>query len=73
MKRPDGPRVLLLELSESTSSKGTVYLSGYCGAAKVLGFKSTEVDKYGCPHWELFVAEPETPRHRPVAREDDHA
>jgi hypothetical protein len=34
-RRPDGHRVLLLELSERTSAKGTRALSGWLGTARL--------------------------------------
>jgi hypothetical protein len=51
------PRVLLMRLSCRTSSKGTEYLSGYLGAARVVAFKAREPDKFGNEQWELFVSE----------------
>ena len=45
------PTILFLELAERTSGKGTVYLSGFCGKAKLVGFRAKEPDKYGNPVW----------------------
>ena len=52
-------RVLLMTLSERTSAKGTAYMSGFLGKARVVAFKAKEPDKFGNEQWELFVSEPE--------------
>jgi hypothetical protein len=69
-----GPRVLLMTLSERTSTRGTAYMSGFLGRARVVAFKAKEPDKYGNKQWELDVHEPpakndsdQAPRH-PAAR-----
>jgi hypothetical protein len=54
----NGGRVLLMTLSQRTSAKGTEYLSGWLGKARVVAFRSKEPDKYGNPQWDLFVGEP---------------
>jgi hypothetical protein len=54
-----GPRVLLMRLSIRESSKGTPYLSGFPGCARVVAFKSKEQDRWGNEQWEVFVSEPE--------------
>jgi hypothetical protein len=54
-----GPRVLLMRLSIRASAKGTEYLSGFLGCARVVAFKAKEPDKYGNEQWEVYVAEPE--------------
>jgi hypothetical protein len=54
-----GPRLLLMQLSERTSAKGTAYLSGWLGKARLVGFKAKELDPYGNPQWEIYAAEPE--------------
>jgi hypothetical protein len=59
LKRQDGSKVLLLRLSERVSKNQHLYLSGWLGAAKVVGFKSKEQDKYGNDQWEIFVSTPE--------------
>jgi hypothetical protein len=51
-------RVLLMMLSEKTSAKGSLYMTGWLGKAKVVAFKSREPDKYGNEQWEVFVATP---------------
>jgi hypothetical protein len=56
--RQDGPRVLILRLSERTSSRGNVYLSGYFGAARLIGFKAAENDRFGNEQWEIYAVEP---------------
>jgi hypothetical protein len=54
-----GPRVLLMTLAERTSGKGNVYLSGWLGKARLVGFKSKEPDRYGNEVWEIYAQEPE--------------
>jgi hypothetical protein len=49
------PRVLLMRLSIRESAKGTPYLSGFLGCARVVAFKG----KFGNAVWEVFVAEPQ--------------
>ena len=56
-----GPRVLLATLSVRTSGKGTAYLSGWLGKARVVAFAG-EPDKHGNATWDLFVSEPEPRR-----------
>lgn len=50
-----GDRVLLLELRERTSAKGTRYLSGWLGRASVVAFLDREADE---PTWQVFVSTP---------------
>ena len=71
-----GPRVLLMMLSERTSAKGTAYLSGWLGKAKLVGFKAKEPDRYGNEVWEIYAQEPEpksdsdqAPPQQPATRE----
>lgn len=52
-------RVHLMTLSVRTSGKGTEYLSGYLGKARVVGFMG-EPDKYGNLTWNIYVSEPES-------------
>jgi len=68
-----GDRVLLMTLSERTSAKGTSYMSGFLGRARVVAFKSKELDKYGNPQWELFVSEPEPRPEQPSGFRGDRA
>jgi hypothetical protein len=53
-----GPRVLLMTLSERISERGNVYLSGWLGRARLVGFKAKELDRYGNEQWEIYAAEP---------------
>jgi hypothetical protein len=52
------PKVLLMTLWERTSARGTRYLSGFLGKAKLIGFKG-EPTADGTPTWNLFVQEQE--------------
>jgi hypothetical protein len=52
-------RVLLMRLSCRTSSKGTEYLSGFLGCARLVAFKGKEPDKFGNSQWEVYLSEPE--------------
>ena len=61
-----GTRVLLMQLSERTSAGGNRYLSGWLGKASVVAFQAEAPDKFGNPVWEVFVAEPQPRRPRPV-------
>jgi hypothetical protein len=53
------PRVLLMTLAERTSGKGNVYLAGWLGKARLVGFKAKEPDRYGNEVWEIYAQEPE--------------
>lgn len=55
--RPE-PKVLLMQLSERVSGKGTRYLSGFLGKAKLVGFLDQEPDKFGNPQWSVYASEP---------------
>ena len=55
--RPE-PKVLLMQLSERTSAKGTRYFTGYLGRAKLVAFLDQEPDKFGNPQWSVYAAEP---------------
>ena len=50
--------MLLMQLSERVSGKGTRYFTGYLGKAKLVGFLDPEPDKYGNPVWSVYAAEP---------------
>jgi hypothetical protein len=52
------PKVLLVKLSQRTSGKGTIYLSGWMGSARLVGFLDKEPDKNGDPVWNVYAAEP---------------
>jgi hypothetical protein len=57
--RSDGPRVLLVKLTQKRSAKGTTYLSGWMGAARLVGFLGREPDKDGNQVWCVYAAEPQ--------------
>ena len=61
------PKVLLTTLTERTSAKGNVYLAGWLGKARVVGFRGEE-DEHGQPTWNLYLQEPE-----PRPQEDTQA
>jgi hypothetical protein len=63
------PRVMLMVLSERTSSRGNTYLTGWLGKAKVIGFRGKGPDKFGNPTWEIFVAEPAQREQSPPPRQ----
>jgi hypothetical protein len=65
-------RVLLMTLSERTSARGTSYMSGFLGKARVVAFKASEPDKFGNDQWELYVSEPkgEADQGQPSPRTD---
>ena len=50
-------RVLLLELHERTSQRGTRYLSGWLGKASVIAF-AEETNERGETLWQLYCEEP---------------
>jgi hypothetical protein len=56
--RPNGSKVLLLELRERTSGKGTRYLSGWFGKARLVAFAG-EPDEEGHRTWSVYASEPE--------------
>ena len=64
----DQPKVVLAELTECVSGRGTRYLKGYLGASNLVGFLA-EPDEQGRPVWRLFLVErqprPDT-QHRPA-------
>lgn len=52
-------RVLLSVLSVRTSrEKGTLYMSGFLGKARLVAFQG-EADQWGNPTWELYAATPD--------------
>ena len=59
-------RVLLVKLSERTSQKGSTWLSGWLGAARLVGFRAKEPDKFGNPVFDVYAVEP---REQPAAPE----
>jgi hypothetical protein len=56
--RPNGSKVLILELRERTSAKGTRYLAGWMGKARLVAFAG-EPDETGHRVWSIYAAEPE--------------
>lgn len=56
---PRTPRVLLAELKERTSARGTTYLTGFLGHAKVIAFKNPDEDPedWKSPTWKIYVQE----------------
>lgn len=48
-------KVLLMELRERTSAKGTRYLSGWLGKASVVAFLDRDAAE---PTWQVFVSSP---------------
>ena len=55
--RPE-PKVLLMQLSERTSARGTRYLSGFLDRAKLVAFLDQAPDKFGNPQWSVYASEP---------------
>ncbi len=53
---PQEPKVLLLELSERTSARGTRYMSEFLGKASVVAFEAEEPDRFGNKMWRVFVS-----------------
>jgi hypothetical protein len=53
------PRVLLLELEEATSGRGTVYWRGWAGKARLVGFRNSEPNERGFPTIRIYAEEPE--------------
>jgi hypothetical protein len=56
-RRQDGPRVLLLRLSERMSARGNRYMRGWLGKAAVVAFQG-EADTAGNQTWNLYVSTP---------------
>jgi hypothetical protein len=52
-------RVLVLKLRQRTSERGTVYLDGWMGQAKLIGFKDAEPDEYGNEVWSVYAVTPQ--------------
>jgi hypothetical protein len=53
------PKVLLLKLRQRVSAKGTTYLSGWMGSAKLVGFKDAELDEHGNEVWSVYAVTPQ--------------
>lgn len=60
------PSIPLMRLYERTSRKGTHYLTGRLGAAKVVVLKSSETTEDGTPIWNVLVS-PTPPKPAPDA------
>jgi hypothetical protein len=58
MSAYQAPKVLLTTLTERTSAKGNVYLTGWLAKARVVGFRGDD-DEHGNPVWNLYLSEPE--------------
>src|SRR5215212_3493979 len=52
-------KVLLLELAQRTSAKGTVYLTGWMAKARLVGFLAPEPNERGDQVWRIYVQEPQ--------------
>ena len=48
-------KILLTTLWERTSAKGTVYLSGFLGKARLVAFRGDPLED-GTPTWKLFIS-----------------
>ncbi len=55
------PQAVMAYLSERTSEKGRTYFVGWIGHAKLLMFKTGDLDKYDNPVWRLIVQEGKVP------------
>jgi hypothetical protein len=53
---PAQARVLLAELVECVSGRGTPYLRGWAGVSNLVAFRG-EPDEQGRPTWRLFLTE----------------
>ena len=51
------PSIVAGKLSERTSEKGNVYLTGFFGSMKITALKTKDVDDKGQPIWNLVFAE----------------
>jgi hypothetical protein len=52
-------RVLLLELEEAVSAKGTTYWRGWAGKARLIAFRNAERNERGLPTVRIYAEEPE--------------
>ena len=57
-RRPNSPKVLVLELKERTSAKGLRYLAGWMGKARLVAFAG-EADETGHRMWSVYASEPD--------------
>ncbi len=58
------PKVLLLELVQRTSAKGTIYLTGWMAKARLVGFLAPEPNERGDQVWRIYVQEPQPRENR---------
>lgn len=67
------PRVLLATLYERTSARGNRYLSGRLGAARVIAFLDTEVERSEGTQavWNVFVTASDDTRQRSAEGSDN--
>jgi hypothetical protein len=59
------PKVLLLELVQRTSAKGTIYLTGWMAKARLVGFLAPEPNERGDQVWRIYVQEPQPRETKP--------
>jgi hypothetical protein len=59
--RRDGPRVLLVKLTQKMSAQGRLYLTGWMGTARLVAFLADEEDRNGnsVQVWNVYAAEPQ--------------
>ena len=57
-------KVLLLELVQRTSAKGTIYLTGWMAKARLVGFLAPEPNERGDQVWRIYVQEPQPRENR---------
>ena len=73
---PRDNRVLMVRLVQRTSARGTVYLTGWLGRARLVGFMG-EPDEQGNAVWDIYCAEPaprqeeKAPANTAAHRQDD--
>jgi hypothetical protein len=48
------PKVMLTTLCQRTSAAGNIYLSGFLGKARIVGFRG-EPTEDGTPTWDLYL------------------
>jgi hypothetical protein len=65
-------KVLLCQLWERTSAKGTVYLSGFLGKARLVGFKG-EQRADGTRIWDIYLPGRDQQAVQAPARDNDRS
>jgi hypothetical protein len=65
---PRQPKVLLVRFVQKMSQRGTIYLRGWMGSARLVGFLSNEPDKDGNQVWDIYAAEPAPRESGPASR-----